>query len=584
MSELSQFPAASPGSAVLAESSPRIHQKAYLAIDLGGQSVRARVYDQDGVLICASQQALELGLKGLRCELNAFDFALALFRCLLEVFEELECRPQLQLCSAGLAVQRSSLIMVDASTGHALTPIISWLDRRAEAELQLRLSEQENLAAEIQEITGLVPNAHYGASKVASLLGYEGKLQDAELAGHLKILPLSSWLVSILSTDGRGPWYCDVVTAQRTLLMDVQRAVWSPAIMNTFDVPPLCLPQLKANKAHYGQLSLVLLFNWLRQNGLDEDYLSTVRINAGKEAPNSLSLLQNRVSSLASVPLALVTGDQNAALFASGPIQPGRLYLTLGTGAFAQAAITTALSHRNGLLLSVLNQGHAPVFGLEACINGCGSALNQLVEHIGCIDWDSISAAWRLGESRGMFFNGVGGLGSPYWQAQCPIAYLENDKERQPIEHLLDLSADDYLLCPKPESWAAYLVARLGPDKAARDLVIALLESVLFLIRKNLDCFERAGITLREIEVGGGLSRFDLFCQYLADISGLPVRRVAQNESSSLGLARMLACFPDKFADQEQGSQCFKSRTECQKAGTEAYHRWITLLENLVTL
>jgi sugar (pentulose or hexulose) kinase len=109
--------------------------------------------------------------------------------------------------------------------------------------------------------------------------------------------------------------------------------------------------------------------------------------------------------------------------------------------------------------------------------------------------------------------------------------------------------------------------------------VLAVLESVLFLLRKNIDCFKHSGLKLCEIEVGGGLSQFDLFCQYLADISGLPVKRVAQSESSSRGLARMLACFPDEFQDQERGSQWFQPRTVYQKAGAEAYHRWINLFE-----
>ena len=50
----------------------------------------------------------------------------------------------------------------DRVTGAPLSPLISWQDRRAPDQL----AALRGHAAEVQHITGLMPSAHYGASKL----------------------------------------------------------------------------------------------------------------------------------------------------------------------------------------------------------------------------------------------------------------------------------------------------------------------------------------------------------------------------------------------------------------------------------
>jgi glycerol kinase len=78
----------------------------------------------------------------------------------------------------------------------------------------------------------------------------------------------------------------------------------------------------------------------------------------------------------------------------------------------------------------------------------------------------------------------------------------------------------------------------IGDGDAIHHLV-AVIESIVFLLQYNLEYIKQLNPSLQHIVIGGGLARFDTFCQRLADL-GLAVSRPAQTETTSQGLAFLL--------------------------------------------
>src|SRR5262249_41712406 len=96
-----------------------------------------------------------------------------------------------EIVAAGLATQRSSIVCWDRSSGAALSPVISWQDRR-NASFVAQLASH---TADIHARTGLVLSPHYGANKLRWCLDNLPAVSDAARSGRLAFGPLSSYLL-----------------------------------------------------------------------------------------------------------------------------------------------------------------------------------------------------------------------------------------------------------------------------------------------------------------------------------------------------------------------------------------------------
>jgi glycerol kinase len=200
---------------------------------------------------------------------------------------------------------------------------------------------------------------------------------------------------------------------------------------------------------------------------------------------------------LGPVPLRLLSGDQSTAAFAHGELRPEAAYLNVGTGAFVFRVAEQAPPR---LLRSVVHWADAPQYVAEGTVNGAGSALTERI-----VD---LQQAWRNDESAGdvVYLNGIGGLGSPDWRSDFPSRFI-------------------------------------GEGTPAQELV-AVAESILFLIERNLALLRTVGAPCEYILASGGISQSDRFCQSLADLTELEVRRPGHCEATARGAAFLLAGRP----------------------------------------
>jgi glycerol kinase len=217
-----------------------------------------------------------------------------------------------------------------------------------------------------------------------------------------------------------------------------------------------------------------------------------------------------------SIPLIVCTGDQSAMPFAYGSPDERTIYLNVGTGAFLQR-----LSHgrvADGLVTSLLwmeqrdGAAAAVMHAVEGTVNGAASAIDWLNERVGI---DTHRAAATMTRERAasfappLFINGVSGVGSPYWRANLEPRFIGEGNE------------------------------------TAR--VIAVLESIAFLICKNV---ELMGEGAERILASGGLVASDYLCDCIATLSGLPVERTTLQESTATGLAYLIAGQPKDWQPQ----------------------------------
>jgi len=435
----------------------------FLAIDQGGHASRALVFDIHGKLQATAQAHIAtLRVDRNRVEHDPVALLASIKQACKGVERQLGSRcPHIQ--AAGLATQRSTIVCWDRETGKAFSPVISWQDRRAAR----RLAELAVFQSRVHDITGLVLSPHYGASKIAWCLGNLKPVQRALHQRRLAAGPLASFILANLLTE--KPMLVDPVNASRTLLWDYRRYDWSEELLALFRIPVSILPGCVPNQYPFGHLRL------------------------GTQT----------------VPLTVVTGDQPAALYASGEPNADSIYINLGTGAFIQRLHGNTPPQVPGMLGSVLWQGQdRALYVLEGTVNGAGSAIVWLRERLGISEKKMLARMpdWLAAHSDvPLFLNGISGLGSPHW--------IPNLKSRF-----------------------------IGRGDAMQKM-IAVVESIVFLSCVNLERMNYRRIPVRRIIVSGGLARWDGLCQRLADLSGLPVERPDQHEATASGLAWLMgAC------------------------------------------
>lgn len=448
------------------QQAPGVTQPLYLSIDQGGHASRVIVFDQAGRMVAQAHRSVEVSRpQPDRVEQDADALLASVQAALGECLQTLGTRCR-DIVAAGLVTQRSNIVCWDRDSGRALSPAISWQDRRGQSWLQDFAPHTER----IRRITGLLPSAHYGVSKIHWCLQELEAVAAARGQGTLACGPLASFLLFRLLRE--RPLLVDSVNASRTLLWERRTRQWSDELLGLFGLAADYLPRCVPNRHAFGSL--------VAADGL-------------------------------SIPLTVCSGDQSAALFATGTPAAGCAYLNMGTGAFLQCLTPAEQALPARLLQSVV--WHEPgtlLQVLEATVNGAGSALALVEKGLGFSPRQAQNQAahWLATADRiPLYLNGVSGLGSPFWRADFVSRFVGDGAETA-------------------EPGAKW---------------VAVMESILFLLCINLEELGSEGVDVQQIVLSGGLSVLDGLCQRLADVSGLPVERLVQSEASAQGLAFLLA-------------------------------------------
>jgi glycerol kinase len=331
------------------------------AIDQGSTATKGALFAPAGRQAAAAAVEVARRVEGERVEHDPE----ALLASVREVLGEL--RRQGEPAALGLACQRSTCLVWERATGRALTPAVSWQDRR-EADRVRGMAAQ---AEEIARRTGLRLSPHYAAPKLAGLLAALPDGLERARAGELVAGTLDAWLVGRLTgTAATEPGH-----AGRTLLYDLETDRWSPELCALWGVPEAALPALRPSAGDWGKAD--------------------------------------------GVPLRAVLGDQQAALLGHGGWAEGVAVAHFGTGAFVLASTGGAVRRHPALLSAVLAAtADGRRFQLEGTVNSAGSAVDWACRLAGVP-----LAAWAERELEPerlpLVLPALAGAGAPWWRAEA---------------------------------------------------------------------------------------------------------------------------------------------------------------------
>ena len=427
-------------SAIRRELAPPGESRAlYLALDQGGTSSRAVLFDALGREVAMAHVPIGTQRRGAaHVEHDPAELVQSLRTAMADVCASplVGDRP---IVAAGLATQRSTICCWDGTNGEAVSPAISWQDRRNAAWLHETLGAR---AAWVRELTGLPLSPHYGASKLRWCLDELPAVRLALRDERLVAGPLASFLAQQLCRSNAA--FADPANASRTLLFDPAVLDWSPPLLEAFGIPRGILPRCVGTTHDFGTV----------------------------DAGNGRTL-----------PLRAVSGDQSAAVFAFGPPELTTAYVNAGTGAFAQRLVLDGSAPTPaGLLKSVLHartdETHGALYCHEGTVNGGFAALEWLAGRIG-IDikraLGTLSVALAGNDVPVLFMNGVGGLAAPWWIPDFPIEFAGVERGE----------------------------ATDAAGATELQQVAAVVESIAFLIAVNLRLMQRTAPLQRVMVTGG---------------------------------------------------------------------------------
>jgi glycerol kinase len=288
------------------------------------------------------------------------------------------------IAAVGIANQRETCLLWERASGLPIAPAIVWQDRRT-AALCEELEAQGHGAA-VSRRTGLRLDPYFSATKLAWLLEHVPRARARAERGELAFGTIDSWLVYQLT--GQRAHLTDLTNASRTLLLDLESALWSEPMLELFNIPPACLPALSVSSM-----------------GVHEAPLAEI---GGRQ-----------------IPITGIVGDQQAALFGQACYTPGTAKNTYGTGCFVLMNTGTAPTWSRHKLVSSVGwqrRGMTRIYALEGSVFVAGAVVQWLRDGLGLIgtaaEIEALAAS--VPDTAGVHFvPAFTGLGAPYWDPQA---------------------------------------------------------------------------------------------------------------------------------------------------------------------
>src|SRR6266436_6172265 len=283
------------------------------------------------------------------------------------------------LAAIGLTNQRETLVVWERASARPLHRAIVWQCRRS-AEICDELRHRE---AEVAQATGLLIDPYFSGTKLKWLLDHDRSMRRRAERGDVCFGTIETWLIFRLSRG--AAFVTDFTNASRTMMLDLDRLEWAPAMLEMLSVPERMLPRPLPSR--------------------------------GPLAEAAAGTICNRA-----VPIACAIGDQQSALFGNGCVRAGAAKVTYGTGAFLLTHTGSRRVVSANRLLSTVALGPAgePALALEGSVFIAGAAVQWLRDGLGLIAKSSDTAALARrsrDRSHPYVVPAFVGLGAPYWDS-----------------------------------------------------------------------------------------------------------------------------------------------------------------------
>lgn len=506
------------------------HSFMYLGIDAGTTSLKVALFHPNGTMQAVSRQEYSLETpQNSWVELDPAIYWQACCRGIREVIARTGIRPD-QIDALSISSQAETLICLDRN-GNPVRKAIVWLDNRAVAEAAEIAS-----AFSIDEVYSITGQPEITPTWPACKLLWLRQHEAETFAHSAHFLLVEDYLLYRLT----GLLRCEVSLWASSLLVDIERRCWWDRMLASVGVEPDRLPELVEPGSPIGTVCL---------EAAGESGLSTcTRVVAGAI-------------------------DQAMGALGAGNLQPGMITETTG-GALAVVVTTPKVTLDPGRHIPCHYHALAGLYCLLPWGQTAGMALRWFR--------DAIYLDGKPVEARPVAI----GCSDRYDEMTARAAAAPAG-----ADGLIFLPHLEGAACPEFNPAARGVFFGLSLRHGQAHMIRAVLESVAFMLKKNLDIVETLGVPVDEVRSMGGGARSDLWLQIKADVLQKPVRRVAAEETACLGAAILASTAAGEYRDVYEATShmvrpgaIFIPNSETTSVYKTAYRHYLRLYEQLEPL
>lgn len=405
----------------------------------------------------------------------------------------------------GVAIsnQRETMALLDHER-RPLAPATVWLDRRAR-DMPALLAEELGAEA-LHAISGKPVDVIPCVYRLRWLRAHQPELLDR--AAH--ILSVHDYLTMKLSGTPQATW----TSADPFGIFDIVRKTWSKKILDHLMIDEAKLPQLNPPASKIGSVS--------------------------QEAAAETGLRPG-------TPIFAAGGDGHCAALGVGAIEPGTVYLNLGTAVVGGVwSATPELSGHWRTLVSPTGEGYV----LESVQRGGAFFINWLLDNFAGGRADA-GVFQRLEAEAMRLPVGSGGLTVCPYLMGCMDPYWDEN--------------------------ARASFTGFGPDHGMGHLYRASLEAITLEFARSLQEMRTKGLAAERIFVIGGGASSLLWRKMVSDATGLPVHRSLSNEASALGAGMSAAVGAGWFGSFQAATNTMARTTEALAPDSAAHEDWRVL-------
>ena len=295
-----------------------------------------------------------------------------------------------------------------------------------------------------------------------------------------------------------GNYYTDYTYGSRSNLMNLREKRWDPELLKLFGIPERQLCTLLEPGSVTGRVTL----SFAERSGLPEG-----------------------------IPVISAGGDQQCAAVGQGAYKQGNISIVAGTGGFL---ITTVDQAPEGFSKDMICNSSSVKgkYIIEANVLTCSAAFDWFCA--GFYDWKD--------------------------------GKVNYDKINEELAKL-DGKADDLIALPyfqgrstpkwNPEAKAGFFNMTLA---STRDRMLkALLESIFMEIKNNMNEFEKY-TEIDRAYISGGMTNSSVLNQLQADVYGIPLCRLEDGESASLGALMISLCSLGVYSGLEEAFEAVRGK------------------------
>ena len=499
-------------------------KKYIIAVDAGGSSIRAFLFDVKGRILGREQVKTEI----IAPEPGAIEHDpeeqwrqfLASVNKLLSICN---VKPS-EIASIGISVQRGTFTLWDKN-GDTCCNFISWSDIRA-AETTALMNRNikwklVKLGAAIVSFftrdtmltaTGMLKFVtDHSLSRLIWLFNSRPDVYEKAGKGELMFGTLDTWFIYKLT--GGKVHATDTSNAASTSLYNHFDLKWNSIFCNLFKIPMGILPVVRETVDDFGVTSPDLFDG-------------------------------------AAIPIGAVVGDQMASLFGHCCFEKGDVKISQGSGSFVDInmGFKPKLSRRGLFPLVAWRIKGKTTYMLEGSMATAGRL----------IDW--------LGQGIGL--------------SDTPKALNELAAECDDSEGVVFVPTPSGIRFPHFKPTAKGTIFGLSLDTHRRHVARAVLQGIAMRLVDILNGIKKdTGIKVTTIKTDGGVSRSDLLLQCIADLSDHSVARSGEHEVAATGAAYLAGLSAgiwnsfDEIAGLEKGYDLFEPRMAPEKRD-EIKKRW----------